>query len=239
MPSRRTITALTLLATVGGTSPVSKLEFLPGRTAPPCSEGTVPPSAVYPAELESGWYPELWWELQSLSLELERSLWREGKVCEPWQEPKWPPGERLPLLGGQMDSTAPCQTLSWTKATPFSFYICHGTEILSWSRDLGMSHLQGHEEEDPMRSPSEDGLGEWEPDWEQPGGDRAQGGLQEMGTFPRPMALSPAQSPTQKQECNKTLENSSVHPLSNDTWNEHDLSWSQSKDLVPPLHPHI
>lgn len=39
----------------------------------------MPPSVVYPAVLESGWYPELWWELQSLSLEPERSLWREGK----------------------------------------------------------------------------------------------------------------------------------------------------------------
>lgn len=43
--------------------------------------------------LESGWYPELCWELESLSLELERSLWREGEVCEPWQDPNWQPGE--------------------------------------------------------------------------------------------------------------------------------------------------
>lgn len=47
-----------------------------------------------------------------------------------------------------------------------------------------------------------------------------------MGTFPKPMELSPADL---KKECNKTMENSSVHLLCNETWSEADLSWSQSK----------
>lgn len=45
---------------------------------------------------------------------------------------------------------------------------------------------------DPTRSSSEDGLSEWEPDWEQPQGERAQEELQEMGIFPKTMELSPA-----------------------------------------------
>lgn len=58
-----------------------------------CSGGPGPPIALYPAVLESGWYPEaagLWCGKvaigpQSLSLELERSLVRERKVYGRWK----------------------------------------------------------------------------------------------------------------------------------------------------------
>lgn len=68
----------------------------------------------------------------------------------------------------------------------------------------------------------------------------AQEELQEMGmgTFPKPMELSPADL---KKECIKTMENSSVHLLCNETWSEADLSGANPrlpKDLVPPLQPH-
>lgn len=60
-------------------------------------------------------------------------------------------------------------------------------------------------------------------EWEQPQGERAQEELQEMEHSQSQWNCP--QLSNLKEECTKTMENSSVHLLK-ETWNEADLSWS-------------